>query len=60
MRADVKEIVFEGQGRGARASGVRLVDGTVLQAPLVISSVGYLGTFGKLVPPSVTQAFEVR
>ncbi len=59
VRADVAEVLFTGTDASATACGVRLVDGSVLQAPLVVSSVGYLGTFSKLVPPAVTQVFKV-
>jgi hypothetical protein len=45
VRADVQEVVFTDAGGGAgggrlRATGVRLVDGTLLSAPLVVSSAG--------------------
>lgn len=48
--ADVSEIVVE----GGRAVGVRMADGHVLRAPLVISGAGATNTFERLLAPAHT------
>jgi all-trans-retinol 13,14-reductase len=50
--AAVEEILIE---RG-RAVGVRMVDGAVFRAPVVISDAGAPATFLKLLPPEVAEA----
>ncbi|GAA3946526.1 NAD(P)/FAD-dependent oxidoreductase [Allohahella marinimesophila] len=49
--ADVKEIITA-DGKGKRATGVRMADGEVLTAPLIISNAGALNTYEKLLPES--------
>lgn len=49
--ADVKEILTE-QGKGKKATGVRMADGETLSAPLIISNAGALNTYEKLLPES--------
>lgn len=46
INASVEEIVIE---RG-RATGVRLADGRVLKAPVVVSGAGVFNTLGRLLP----------
>jgi all-trans-retinol 13,14-reductase len=55
-RAEVDEIVCEQE----RAVGVRLVDGNVLRAPIVISDAGVPNTFGRLVPRDVADRHHLR
>jgi len=47
-RASVAEILRDLSGK--RATGVRMRDGTVGHAPMVVSSAGFLNTFTRLVP----------
>jgi len=47
VSADVESVVVE---NGA-AAGVRLADGSVVRAPIVVSDVGWAGTVQRLVPP---------
>jgi len=59
VSAEVKEIVVE----GGRAVGVRMVDDTVLRAPIVVSDAGVANTFNRLlpsehVPPRWAQALQ--
>lgn len=46
--------------RGNRASGVRMADGTEIEAPLVISNAGVFNTFEKLLPESAARAAGYR
>ncbi len=46
VKAEVAEILL----RGSQARGVRLSDGTLLEAPLVVSDAGAALTFGPLLP----------
>ena len=55
INAEVTEIVVESR----RATGVRMADGTVLRAPIVISDAGMLNTFGHLVPRDVAARYHV-
>jgi all-trans-retinol 13,14-reductase len=50
--AEVAEIVIERD----RAVGVRLADGAVLRAPMIVSDAGVALTYGKLVPRAVAAA----
>lgn len=46
VRADVASILVE----GGRAAGVRMADGREIRAPLVVSAVGAVNTFDRLLP----------
>ncbi|MBF0492756.1 MAG: NAD(P)/FAD-dependent oxidoreductase [Deltaproteobacteria bacterium] len=46
VRAEVKEILIRNQ----KAYGVKLAGGEIIEAPLVISDVGVLNTYNKLIP----------
>ena len=50
--AEVTEIIVEDE----RAVGVRLADGHELRAPVVISNVGVINTFERLVPSDLAQS----
>ncbi len=54
--AEVAGIVVE---RG-RAAGVRMSDGRVFRAPLVISDAGAANTFARLLPPDLPQLDSLR
>ncbi len=54
--AEVREIVVE---RG-RAAGVRMADGRVFRAPLVVSDAGAANTLLRLLPASATEADALR
>lgn len=56
VSAEVSEIVVE----GGKATGVRMADGRVIEAPLVISDAGARNTFGRLVkaPQPVLRELE--
>ncbi|HUH04931.1 MAG TPA: NAD(P)/FAD-dependent oxidoreductase [Kofleriaceae bacterium] len=47
--AEVAEIVIE----GGRAVGVKLLDGTLLRAPMIVSDAGLAVTYGRLLPRAV-------
>lgn len=49
--AEVSEIVME----NGRAVGVRMHDGRVLRAPIVVSNAGVLNTFERLLPPDAAR-----
>lgn len=49
VRAEVEEIVVD----AGRAAGVRMADGRVIRAPLVISDAGARSTFARLLPREV-------
>jgi hypothetical protein len=55
VRADVMEIVVA----NGRTTGVRLRSGEEIHAPLVVSSTGFLNTFGQLLPETVTTQFNI-
>ena len=54
INAEVSEIAIENR----RAIGVKMKDGTVLRAPLVISDAGVMNTLGRLVPRSVAERYR--
>ena len=54
--ADVAEILVEQQ----RAAGVRMVDGTSIRAPLVISNAGAFNTFTRLLPAAQRRPADSR
>jgi all-trans-retinol 13,14-reductase len=54
--ADVAEIMVE----GGRAVGVRMTDGRTIRSRLVISDAGVSNTFGRLLPPPVTERHGLR
>lgn len=54
--APVGEVVCDAAGR---TTGVRMRDGTEIDAPIVVSSCGYANTFGHLVPEAVTDRFNI-
>jgi all-trans-retinol 13,14-reductase len=51
--AEVERVEVE----DGRASGVRLVDGRLVRAPIVVSDAGWAATVGRLVPPEWRQRF---
>ncbi len=53
--AAVDEILVEDK----HAVGVRLVDGTELRAPLIISGAGVFNTYEKMLPPAQRQKFQL-
>ncbi len=55
VNAEVAEIVVE---RG-RATGVRMADDAVLEAPIIISDAGALSTFGRLLPAAVAERYRL-
>jgi len=55
VRAEVTEIIVE----NGKACGVRLKNGSEIRSKMVISSVGYHNTFGKLVNEQTTSAFNI-
>ncbi|MEM9188499.1 MAG: phytoene desaturase [Myxococcota bacterium] len=52
LGAEVKEITVEGNDRNARASGIRLADGTEIPAEVVVSNADSAWTYRYLVPAS--------
>lgn len=52
VRAGVEKIIIE----NGKATGVLLEDGSTLEAPMIVSSAGYLNTMGKLLDKNVQQA----
>jgi phytoene dehydrogenase-like protein len=54
--AEVREILLDSAGDGPVASGVRLADGTVIRAGLVVSNADPKRTFGQLIPPGRARA----
>lgn len=56
LRAEVEKIVVE---NGA-AVGVRLIDGRVFRAPVVVSGIGVPATFRTLLPPEVKLPAEIE
>lgn len=56
VAAEVAEVLVE---RG-RAVGVRMVDGRVLRAPIVISDTGAASTFLRLLPPEIVHEVTER
>ena len=55
--AKVGEITRDEETGSVR--GVIMADGTVIDAPLVVSAVGYNNTFGKLVSAETTASFNI-
>eukprot|EP01065_Artemidia_motanka_P032478 TRINITY_DN39493_c0_g1_i1.p2 TRINITY_DN39493_c0_g1~~TRINITY_DN39493_c0_g1_i1.p2 ORF type:complete len:629 (+),score=238.80 TRINITY_DN39493_c0_g1_i1:80-1888(+) len=55
--ARVGEILCD--DASGRVTGVRMVDGTEIEAPVVVSSAGYHNTFGNLVSAKITSRFGV-
>lgn len=53
--AEVAEVVIEGK----RAVGVRLADGSVHRAPVIVSDAGYALTFGRLVPQATVERLAI-
>jgi all-trans-retinol 13,14-reductase len=53
ISAEVDRIEVE----DGRAAGVRLVDGRMVRAPVVVSDAGWSATVGRLVPPEWRQRF---
>ncbi len=51
INAEVTEIAI----RDGRAVGVKMADGAVIRAPIVISDAGVMNTMGRLVPPDFTE-----
>lgn len=49
VSAPVARVLFEGEGRGSRAIGVRLADGTTIRARHVVSNADPAVTYGTLV-----------
>ncbi len=56
VRAEVAEIVVE----GGRARGVRMSDGRVLRAPVIVSDAGARNTWDRLVPADAPGAAGMR
>ncbi len=54
INAEVSEIAIENR----RAVGVKMKDGTLLCAPLVISDAGVMNTLGRLVPRSIAERYH--
>ena len=54
--ADVKEVIVDGN----KATGVKMDDGTILEAPVIISNVGYLNTYNQLLPQSLVKKTQTR
>lgn len=52
--ADVAEIMTR-DSKGRKATGVRMSDGTILTAPIVISNAGAINTFEKLLPETTRE-----
>ncbi len=50
VRAEVESILVE----GGRAAGVRMADGREIRAPIVVSAVGALNTYDRLLPADAT------
>jgi len=57
VRASVEQITIDGQS--GRVTGVVLENGVHIPCKTVVSSCGYHGTFGKLVSPEITTAFNI-
>ena len=49
----VKEILIS----NGKASGVKLIDGNEISAPLIISNAGVFNTYGKLLPEKIAKQF---
>lgn len=47
----VREVVVEGEGPAARATGVRLADGRVFRGRAIVSNATRWDTFDGLLPP---------
>ena len=47
----VREVIVEGEGPGARATGVRLADGRVFRGRAIVSNATRWDTFDGLLPP---------
>ena len=60
-RASVAEVLTEGgaTSKDVKVTGVRMADGTVVRCDLVISSVGYHNTFGKLIAAETCAALHI-
>jgi all-trans-retinol 13,14-reductase len=56
VRAPIETILVEDSSSGPKVTGVRLEDGTVLEAPVVISTAGVRNTWSKLVPAEAVKA----
>ncbi|MCF8459271.1 MAG: NAD(P)/FAD-dependent oxidoreductase [Flavobacteriales bacterium] len=52
VRAGVEKIIVE----NGKATGVLMEDGSVVQAPMIVSSAGYLNTFARLLDKDVQKA----
>lgn len=55
INAEVDQVLLVGK----RAAGVRMFDGRVLRAPLIISDVGATNTFTRLIPPQESACRKV-
>lgn len=58
--AAVEEILVAPGPRGARAHGVRLADGRVLEADVVVSNADVAFTYGKLIDPRYRRKYTDR
>jgi len=56
VRAEVERILIE----GGRAAGVRMADGRIFRAPLVISDAGALNTYFRLLPDAGPAVVALR
>ena len=56
VRAEVASVVLEGN----RAVGVRMADGRVICAPIVVSDAGAAETYGRLLPERCSAIDEIR
>jgi all-trans-retinol 13,14-reductase len=54
INAEVSEVAIENE----RAAGVKMKDGTLIRAPLVISDAGVMNTFGSLVARDVVERYR--
>lgn len=54
VRAGVEQIIV----KNGKATGVLMEDGSTLEAPMIVSSAGYLNTYGKLLEPAVQKAID--
>jgi all-trans-retinol 13,14-reductase len=52
VRAGVEKIIVE----NGKATGVLMEDGSIVQAPMIVSSAGYLNTFARLLEKDVQEA----
>jgi all-trans-retinol 13,14-reductase len=56
VRAGVEEILV----KDGKAYGVRMEDGSTLEAPIIVSNAGYLNTMARLLSPQVQQQIGFR